>query len=106
MKTRSAVAHWLLLLSIGVMAAGCAHTDTKINVANTADSASSARGTATPAGAAGRHYVNALQAEDSSQGPGALAQAEKMTPETEETEADMARAMLFFPVFGVRVPIW
>jgi len=104
MKTRSAIAHGLLLLSIGVMAAGCAHTDTKINVANTADSASVSRGTATPAGAAGtRYYVKALDAEDSSQGPGALAQAEKMTP---ETEADMARAMLFFPVFGVRVPIW
>jgi hypothetical protein len=101
---RSVVARGLLLLSIGVMAAGCAHTDTKITTTGTADSASSARGTTTALGAGGtRYYVKDLDAEDSGDSPKTLAQAEKLTP---ENEADMARAMLFFPVFGVRIPIW
>src|SRR4051812_26840209 len=58
MKLRSVVARGLLLLSIGVMAAGCAHTDTKITTTGTADDASSARGTTTASGAGGtRYYV-------------------------------------------------
>ena len=109
MKMRSVVAHGLLLISIGVMAAGCSHTNTKVASATSVDSFPSARGTATSAqsGATGtRYHVNDADGQDSAVSkdtPGALATADKLTP---ENEADMARAMLFFPVFGVRVPIW
>ena|SRR5690242_3656903 len=104
MNTRSVVAHGLLLLSIGVMAAGCAHTNTKVGTAATVETMPSARGTASVPGAGGtRYYVKDPDTEDSGESPETLAQAEKLTP---ESEADMARAMLFFPVFGVRIPIW
>src|SRR3954465_15424680 len=105
MKTRSVVAHGLLLTSIAMMAVGCAHTDTKVNATNTADSMQSARGTSAGPGAPrGQYRVKDADAEDTGateDRSGALAQT--VTP---ETEADMARALLFFPVFGVRVPIW
>jgi hypothetical protein len=103
MNMRSVVAHGLLLLSIGVMAAGCAHTDTKISTQTALDSTPGARGTgSTPVGAGTQYYAN-NPTKDAGESPGPLAQAEKLTP---ESEADMARAMLFFPVFGVRIPVW
>jgi hypothetical protein len=105
MKTRSVVAHGLLLTSIAMMTVGCAHTDTKVNATNTVDSMPSARGTSTAPGAPrARYQVKEADAEDTAateDKSGTLAQA--VTP---ESEADMARALLFFPVFGVRVPIW
>jgi len=64
----------------------------------------SARGTVSTPGAAGtRYYVKNPDTEDSGESLETLAQAEELTP---ESEADMARAMLFLPVFGVRIPIW
>lgn len=107
MKTRSVVAHGLLVISIGVMAAGCAHTNTKVVSATSIESVTSARGTSVQPGATGaRYHVDDADGQDSAvsqDSPGTLATADKLTP---ENEADMARAMLFFPVFGVRVPIW
>jgi|SRR4051812_18554167 len=104
MKTRS-VAQGLLLMSMVMMVVGCAHTDTKVTTVTTADSMPSARGTSTAPGAAGtRYHVKEFDGEDNAETEDSSADlAQGVTP---ESEADMARAMLFFPVFGVRVPIW
>ena len=106
MKIRSVVAHGFLLLSIGVMTGGCATSATKSSAAKVPDSIST-RGGSTGQQAGGTRYLaKDFHAEDSNEpgeDPGALAQAGQ---HTSESEADMARAMLFFPVFGVRIPIW
>jgi hypothetical protein len=106
MKIRSVVAHGLLLLSIGVMTGGCATTDTKSSAAKAPDSTSTRGGSTGQQAGGTRYLVKDFHAEHSNEpeeDPGALAQAGQ--PKS-ESEAEMARAMLFFPVFGVRVPIW